>query len=381
MHATNQLAAFASGNSPEKVVVITDIGADLDDEWSMMIYAALQRAGLIELVCVVANLRPANERARLLHGMLAELGYGYDLPSAPVGMGMGVIANRNNEIHPTEANCSYLAPHDTLRAGDETLVDALIDAAPRSLTIVLQSGFTDFAVLCAFYGQLLAEKVAKVVIMGGVEVNEAGDGIVLEHGLMQPNNANNNTFNFDSAQMAYDWCQKRCIPMVITMRDLAYAAKFPFAMYEAAARLASPIGACMRDRQEASLQTLWQRANAPVGSEERGPLPGDRDRTWFVKVFCGGTDPGITAEERILPHTAQFMLYDPINAMAAVDTLRKHFFTPTKVKVDGTTHEVIGLSRANPGISPERAEELVATMTGMIMDALAAGHSAFTAQV
>jgi len=374
-------AKLSRFNQPKKLVVITDIGADLDDEWSMMVYAALQRAGLIELVCVVANLRPSNNRARLLGGMLAELGYGFDLPAVPVGMGTGIIANRNNELCPSDDNCSYMAPHELLRSGDETLIDTLIDAEPKSLTVVLQSGFTDFANLCLCYGTLVAEKVAEVVIMGGVEINKAGDGVVLEYGLMQPNSANNNTFNFDAAEFAYGWCQKRCIPMVVTMRDLAYAAPFPFAMYEQAAALASPIGACMRDRQEASLQTLWQRANAPVGSEERGPLPGDRDRAWFVNVFCGGNDPGITAAERILPHAAKFNLYDPINAMAAVGVLREHFFEPTMVKVNGTTHQIIGISKANPGISPGRAEELVELMTSMIMEALAAGHLAFTAQV
>lgn len=393
MDASATLATFLGTNAPEEVVVVTDIGADLDDEWSFMVYAALQRAGLIKLKCVVANLRPSNDRARLLSGMMAELGYGYDLPAVPVGMGTGIIANRNNERCPTDENCSYMAPHESLRSGDEALIDVLIDAEPKSLTVVLQSGFTDFAALCLFHGKLVAEKVAKVVIMGGVEVsparsswrswlpfgnrrNSSNDGVVLEHGLMQPNNANNNTFNFDAAELVYEWCQKRCIPMVVTMRDLAYAAPFHFAMYEQAAELASPIGACMRDRQGASLQTLWQRAHAPVASEERGPLPADRDRAWFVKVFCEGNDPGITAEEQILPHAAKFNLYDPINAMAAVDALREHFFAPTKVKVNGITHEIIGISKQNPGISPDRAEELVELMTEMILSALTAGHLA-----
>src|SRR5687768_5986595 len=94
---------------PAKIIVITDIGVDLDDDWSIVIYAALQQMGYISVQGMVANLRPAMERARLLHGMLSELGYGRDLPKIPVGMGTGIIANRNNELHPTEKNCSYLA--------------------------------------------------------------------------------------------------------------------------------------------------------------------------------------------------------------------------------------------------------------------------------
>ena len=362
---------------PLDFVVMTDLGADLDDEWSMMIYAALQRMGYICVQCMVANLRPAMERARLLHGMLGELGYGHDLPKIPVGAGTGIIANRNNELHPNEQNCSYLSPHRNLRVGDEAMIDILLDAAPKSLTIVLQSGFTDFAMLALLHSELLAAKVAKVVIMGGVVVNEAGDDVVLDNGLLQPDQANNNTFNFTAAQIAYRWCQDQCVPMVITMRSLAYSAKFPFALYERVCNeTESPIGPCMRDRQESSLQTLWRRANAPVASETRGPLPPDRDRQWFVAVFCDGRDPGISAEERILPHTGSFMLYDPINAMAAVDTIRDYFFTPHRVVVNGTTHEIIGLSKAHPGITTEHAHELVAVMTDMILTSLNAGVTA-----
>lgn len=363
---------------PTNILGITDAGADLDDEWSMMIYAALQRMGLVCVKCMVANLRPAMERARLLHGMLGELGYGYDLPMMPVGMGTGIIANRNNELHPNEQNCSYLSPYHSLRAvGDEAMTNVLHDAASKSLTVVLQSGFTDFAALAVFHGELLAEKVAKVVIMGGVVVNEAGDDVVLDHGFLQPDQANNNTFNFQAAQIAYRWCQDQCVPMVITMRSLAYSAKVPFSLYErACSETTSPIGPCMRDRQEASLQTLWARANAPVASEARGPLPPDRDRQWFVKVFCDGRDPGIGVSDRILPHTGSFMLYDPINAMAAVDVIRDYFFTPHKVVVNGTTHEIIGLSNACPGITAERARELIDVMTDMILMSMNAGVTA-----
>lgn len=376
-HGDPERTCACEGTGAAKVVVVTDIGADLDDEWSMMIYAALQRRGYICVHCMVANLRPSMERARLLHGMVGELGYGYDLPAIPVGMGTGIIANRNNELHPTEQNCSYLSPYSDLRVGDEVTIDVLLDAAPKSLTVVLQSGFTDFAMLALLHGELLAAKTAKVVIMGGVVVNEAGDDVVLDHGLLQPDQANNNTFNFTAAQVVYRWCQDQCVPMVITMRSLAYSAKFPFSMYEWACSMTeSPIGPCMRDRQESSLQTLWGRANAPVASEARGPLPPDRDREWFVTVFCDGVDPGIGAEERILPHTGSFMLYDPINAMAAVDVICDHYFTPHKVVVNGTTHQIIGLSKAHPGITPERAQELVAVMIDMILMSLNAGVAA-----
>jgi hypothetical protein len=58
-------------------------------------------------------------------------------------------------------------------------------------------------------------------------------------------------------------------------------------------------------------------------------LPADRDREWFVGVFCDGEDPGDVDD--ISEHLGSFNLYDPINLVAAIPSIRERFFKPELV--------------------------------------------------
>ena len=105
-----------------------------------------------------------------------------------------------------------------------------------------------------------------------------------------------------------------------------------------------------------SLQ-LWMKANAPAGSFERGDLPERCNRQWFIKTFCGGSDPG---GGNVLDHIAEVAWYDPINLIASVEGLCSQFFVPTTVEVKGASHQVIGLSETNTGVrSPKELRQFM----------------------
>jgi hypothetical protein len=317
-------------------------------------------------------MKPSIGRARLVRGTMTELGYGRDLPDIPVGMGLGMIEKRGGEPCPTDANCPYLAPLDQLHMGDEKFVEILMDAPPQSVTLILQSGFTDAAALALFHGELLRSRVREVVIMGGVMATEDGRSVALDNGLMVPNDANNNTFNYSAAQIFYTWCQQNNVPMVITTRHAAGVAQVPFALYDRIAGYSSPIGACLRERQFPSIRLLWRRANAEAGSELRGPLPSNRDRDWFLQVFCKGRPEAqsVGPTDDIVPFLGFFNIYDPLNMTAAIEKLRARYFTPLEVKVAGTKHLVIGLSPQHTGVRDGAA--LARTMTTLITEGVAA---------
>lgn len=59
--------------SPRPVVVITDLGEDYDDLTALTVLKELHRLGLIQLRAVVANLVPADKRARLARAVLDSL--------------------------------------------------------------------------------------------------------------------------------------------------------------------------------------------------------------------------------------------------------------------------------------------------------------------
>jgi hypothetical protein len=352
-----------------KILVVTDAGVDLDDELALIMIAALQRLGIVDLLAVTASMKPTIDRARLIRGTMTQLGYGTDLPDIPVGMGKSMIEQRNGEPCPNEDNCPYLAPVESLHMGDEKFVEILMEAEPQSITLILQSGFADACYLAIAHSQLMISRVRDVVIMGGVMVDEAGR-VLLDKGLMVPNDANNNTFNSSVAQIFYTWCQQNGVPMVVTMRHAAYAAQVPFSLYDTMGRYPSPIGRCLQTRQYPSIRKLWFRSNSPVGSDDRGPLPPNRDRIWFVQVFCDGVDPQIGRDDDIVPHLGRFNLYDPLNVIAAIPDLRQRFFNPTAVMVSGIRHQLIGLSRQNHGVADSSG--LVRLMTALAEYGIAA---------
>lgn len=317
---------------PSNIWIITDAGIDLDDELALILASSLQRLGKIKLLGVTANMRPSIARARLARGLLNQLGYG---PEVPVGMGLGVIESRNGEPCPTDKNCSYLAPLDQLVMGDEHFINMLIAAKPKSITLVLQSGFADAAATALLHGNLLADRVCQAVMMSGVEEKSVG-----KFKQLKPDNANNNTFNMSAAEFFFDWCQKNDVPMTITSRHAVVRAQVPFALYDTLCKYPSPIGPCLRDRQYPSISLLWQRANEPAGTELRGPLPPDRNRAWFVKVFCGGKDPLIGGSDNIVPHLGNFNLYDPINMLNVWEAAQKLLFAPRR----GNNYFINGVS-------------------------------------
>lgn len=316
---------------------------DLDDEHTLCVAAKLHRDGLINLACVVGNLKPAELRARGAKGTLKCLG----LSDIPVGVG-GVVFD--GQSYPYEAEVPYLADaSEVVQDGLGLMRQTLTDSEDWNTILVLQSGLTDALELFKPKPSLFIQKISQVAIMGGVETD--GDALKLdEFDRLFPNNANNNMFDWGSAVRLYVALQEFGVPMVITTRDAAYSCQVPFSMYDLMEATGNPVGACLKGRQLPALQKLWEAACSASGSEIRGTLPADRNRQWFITVFCNGKDPGISDGENIWPYVGNFNLYDPINFVAAIPELRARFFSPVRVKVGNTTHLLIGVSRNRHGI-------------------------------
>ena len=98
-------SAAAPRLEPERIVIITDAGEDLDDEMALVMARFLTDHKLIELLAVVANLRPAAARARLVRGTLDAL----RLQAVPVGVGSdgGSLTHRDTF---SETAAGYISP-------------------------------------------------------------------------------------------------------------------------------------------------------------------------------------------------------------------------------------------------------------------------------
>ena len=328
----------------KRIIIIGDFLKDLDDEHTLALLSGiLKRDASLELACVIGNLAPAMLRAQGAKGTLQQLGLGH----APVGVGSAVFEGK---VHPYESAVPYLAGESEVDPdGLALLVKTLESSEDGQVILVLQSGFTDAADLLRGHAALCVSKISSVAMMAGVVT--ADEKVKLDdEGFISPNNANNITFDSESGAFVYRTLQDLGIPMVITTRDSAYACQIPFTVYDQMEATGNPVGACLKGRQKPSLQGLWEAACSESGSKIRGTLPDDRNRGWFVKVFCGGKDPGIGDGEDIWPFVGAFNLYDPVNLVAAIPSLREEYFAPDLVEVKGVGHLVIGVSSGRHGL-------------------------------
>lgn len=324
------------------IVIIGDFGKDLDDEHALVVAAGLQKAGYIKLLAVIGNLAPAEGRAAIAKGTLNNLG----MSNVPVGVGLSVFEGIE---YPYEDKVPYI-DFDGLFNGSELMVEILTDAENKSITLVLQSGLSDASKLLREHEDLFVEKIKSVVIMGGVQ-NHCSN-ISLTGKFLQPDDANNVTYNWSDGVWLYARLQELHVPMVIITRNAAYGCQIPFVIYDDMEKTGNPVGVCLKGRQQPSLEHLWKAACAPENADIRGTLPPRCNREWFIDTFCDGNDPGQSVES-IWSYTGCFNLYDPINLIAAIPEIRDKFFNWETVNVMGTSHIVIGVSPDNNGIKDE----------------------------
>ncbi len=351
-----------------RLLIVGDFGKDLDDEDTVLFLTGEQRhrrqtqmeffstpgsrkQDLFELKAVIANLAPPVKRAQLAKGTLKLLGQ----PHVPVGIGTDCKNSPHGHDHEF-AKVTYMADESELEDGRELLVRTLQSAEDGSITLVLISGMTDIAAILREHADLVKAKVESIAIMGGVEVEKETNKVVIDKdGFMVPDSAANNKFDMDSAIYTYRRIQELGIPMVILTRAAAYACKVPRSFYDELAATGHPVGIKLRDSQQGSIESLWQRACLPPGDEGRAKLPDRCDKVWFCNTFCGGEGKDRTGEDSIWDLIQSFNLYDPMTLIAAVPELRERFYDPTVVKVGETEHLIIGVCDAISGVKDPEA--------------------------
>jgi len=285
--------------SPIPLVIISDPGEDLDDEMAMVMLRYLTGKGYVDCKGIVANLRPAQDRGRLLRGTLDVLG----LYEVPVGIGTDGGSSEHKATF-LETAASYMPADGSERArlhgGRALLRRCFEEATDGSLTLVCISSMKDAALFIRDNTDLFKRKSRSVLIMGGVRemptaggADGAGAGSRLLPDALLPDTANNNTFDQQAADYLYAVCQDLGVQLTVQTRHSAYACPVPREIYDAMAKTGSPIAVRLRTAQRTSIENLWKRCIAPEPDCRFG-LPARCDRTWFQNTFC--------AQREVLAH-------------------------------------------------------------------------------
>ena len=327
-----------------QVLLLIDPGQDLDDELLLLLLSVLDKHGIAECRGVVTTLGPAVLRAGLARGTLDGLG----LTQVPVGVGSDGGASGSTELF---EDLEYLSTA-TFEDGQALMRRVLQEAAPRSITFVVAASHRDIKDCMAADEALFQEKVGTVVSMGGVLPSSLKEGE-----LLQPDSANNNTFDKLASQHVFDRCQQLGIPMIIVSRFAAYACQLPRNLYDTMASSGADIGEHLKDVQRTSIESLWRKANGPPSSAARGHLPARCDKDWFIGTFCASSSKAamLDGNSPIWDHVTGFNMYDPLALLAATPAMR-HLFHFVEHTVGGTVHRVAGISAESPGVTVQAAD-------------------------
>lgn len=331
------------------LLIISDDGKDPDDELAKIVVGSLKHRGLAKCYGYIANLGPSKERARLAKGTLEQLG----LKEVPVAVGEDMLNQKATEY---EFDAPYLANLNDCKENGVSMFVEILKGLDEDcqVTLVCLSGLADAWLLLKDHRELFKAKIARVVIMGGVEVE--GENVKLDlDGFMLPDKAQNNTFDFESAKHLYRELQKENIPMTIVTRWAGYAAKLPFTIYDGMAETGHPIGIRLKKIQKHSLEHLWRRACMAEDDPNREGLPGRCNKQWFCKIFLGGAGLDREGNTSIWDLASTFQAYDAIALLAALHGVRARFLRPMLVDVEGTNgttrHEIVGVTESNNGIA------------------------------
>lgn len=358
-------------HEPTKAIMVGEIGTDADEAIAVILACYAARMGYLDLLAFVGNHVQSLKRAQNAKYFLNALGFG----DVPVGMGERGFGTSSVEC---ESDPRFLAQVNKIGLGRQLLQWVLQHSADQSVVLTLNSGFTDAVWLWMDDPGLFLSKIRRVVLMSGIEMDGdqpkvSGEGFLVPS--IGKGGAANNNFDPGSTWHLYDAMQRHGVPMTVTTRFAAYGCKIPFSTFGSMQRSGSEAGASVGAMQEERIRELWSKANAPVGSFERGDLPARCDRDWFTSTFCDGRDPG---SEDIVPRMAEVAWYDPMNLIASCDTLRDRFYEPTQIEVRSTTHQVIGLTQHHHGV--RHADELRSFMTTGVLEALRLGQTPVVAR-
>jgi len=202
-----------------------------------------------------------------------------------------------------------------------------------SAVLLVNAGMADLAALLRAAPELVRQRAAKVVIMGGVdpEVNDLGFVTADER-------AYNNTTDQPSADYIYARVQDLGIPLLVVTKEAAYAAAASRGFYEGMAATGHPVGVYLRDQQKQSLQNLW-------AGIQQGHMPPALTAEWFFETFTDldtETPAGQAALsqakknagdfEAVWQQVTKFNLYDPLALLAATPGAGERLFRADTVQ-------------------------------------------------
>lgn len=368
----------AKGQKPPHLLVITDLAKDYDDLMAMVLLGELHRLGLVELEAFVANLMPAQSRARFGRGALDLLG----LRKIPIGIGTEG-SEKLHKVNDYEFKyCTFMAPAGSVEFenGEELLLKVLRKAAveKRKVTLLLLSSLMDISKFSQKYPNLVKNTVDNISIQGGMYFEKGT--------LKADNSAANNNFSPDHATYFTKFIQDNNIPTTVYTKVAAFATKIYSEFFAELSATGHPLGVHLRKTQ------LAQDVNFYTDTmDEKTRFRPFMTQQWFLTNkstwFEGHSeDPNVEPyplPEQVVPYLTVVVAYD---ALAALGAAGEDVLTNLRVLKPATGHpsfssccRIVGVSPSStrpdaledPGVYGDRmADAIKALVKGSLLSSL-----------
>lgn len=348
----NGTEIISGGSTP--VIVITDIGRDIDDALALVILSSLKNMCVLNPLAVITTLEPSEDRACLARVVLDSLSM-HDVPVAIGTDGPGDIS-----LHcfdgVTQSQSFQFEPGSTLMAR------LLKDAEAKSVKLICLANMKDISSFIVKHEDLFRSKIKEVVAMGGAVYSEAREQIIPD------SSASNNSTDLNAARHVYAECQQNNIPTTTISRYAAYGSPLNISFLDGLKKSNHLLAVEVRDANFKALQTLWTKCSMPTWLPGRG-LPARCDKQWFLDFFHIEVDDSTICSTELLKNSS-FYLYDSLAMLSCVDAYLEIHCTPKSYLINGTLHRIIGL-KSEDGVETSMIvdkEHLIGEMEGLMQD-------------
>ncbi len=318
--------------TPAPLFLFTDPNKDPDDLSVLVITKYLQQQGFVDLRCVLTTLGNRDTRVRRaefassvldllgLSSVRVGVGQDYDFAVQDAAGELDVKATEGRkQDHQVFIETPLLQQRAAINENGLALLKQELTKVPdHSAVLLINCGMVDVAAVLRDAPELVKQKTAKVVIMGGVESQLDKRGFVVAD-----KRAYNNNTHQTSADYTYARVQELGLPLVVVTKEAAYAAAAPRSFYDSMAATRHPVGIYLKNQQMQSLNHLWD-------GIQNGQLPAALTPKWFFQTFTDvdvDSDAGMTAIATAKAHAedfaniwnqvSKFNLYDPLTLLAA----------------------------------------------------------------
>lgn len=307
------------------VIVITDVGRDIDDAVALVILASLKRMYMINPLAVIVTLDPVKERACLARLLLDSLG----LHDVPVGIGTDGGSRAGVELHCFDGVCACQNLFQ-FEKGSDLMSRFLGGAESKSVKLLCMANLKDVSHIFDTHSELL-DKINEIVMMGGAHYSDETQQLIPDE------DAYNNHCDVNAARRVYDQCQQLQIPTTTISRHAAYGCPLAASFLDDLAKTHHLLAVEIRNANFKAMNKLWYKANLPSDDPGREKLPPRCDKDWFLKHFQV-SEGAASWQESYMLH-----LYDAMTLLHCVEAYREIHFRPKCYNVGGTVHRVSGV--------------------------------------